>query len=43
MIDDVSEILITEEELQARAVELGRAISLDYADKPLLLRLLLAR
>ncbi len=37
MIDDVSEILIAEEELHARAVELGRAISLDYAEKPLLL------
>jgi hypoxanthine phosphoribosyltransferase len=34
--DDVGEILITEEELQARIAELGRAISADYQGKDLL-------
>ncbi len=36
LLDDVSEILITEEELQARIAELGRAISADYQDKNVL-------
>ena len=35
--DDVAEILITEEELQARVAELGKAISDDYRGKDLLL------
>jgi len=35
--DDVAEILITEEELQARVAELGKAISNDYRGKDLLL------
>ncbi len=34
--DDVGEILITEEELQAKVVELGQAISADYRGKDLL-------
>jgi hypoxanthine phosphoribosyltransferase len=34
--DDVGEILITEEELQARVAELGKAISADYQGKDLL-------
>jgi len=34
--DDVGEILITEEELQARIAELGKAISADYQGKDLL-------
>ncbi|HIC93588.1 MAG TPA: hypoxanthine phosphoribosyltransferase [Anaerolineae bacterium] len=37
MKDDVAEILITEEELQARVAELGKAISDDYRGKDLLL------
>jgi hypoxanthine phosphoribosyltransferase len=37
VIDDVSDILITEEELQAEVTELGRAISSDYAGKDILL------
>jgi hypoxanthine phosphoribosyltransferase len=36
LMDDVSEILITEEDLQARVAELGRAISVDYQGKDLL-------
>ncbi len=36
LMDDVSEILITEEELQAKIAELGRVISADYQDKDLL-------
>lgn len=36
LMDDVGEILITEEELQARIVELGRVISVDYQGKDLL-------
>jgi len=35
--DDVEEILITEEELQAKIAELGRAISADYQGKDLLM------
>jgi hypoxanthine phosphoribosyltransferase len=35
--DDVGEILITEEELQAKTTELGRAISADYQGKDLLM------
>jgi len=35
--DDVGEILITEEELQAKIAELGRAISADYQGKDLLM------
>ena len=34
--EDMAEILITEEELQARVAELGRAISVDYQGKDLL-------
>jgi hypoxanthine phosphoribosyltransferase len=34
--EDMAEILITEEELQARVAELGKAISVDYQDKDLL-------
>jgi len=34
--DDVGEILITEEELQAKIAELGRAISTDYQGQDLL-------
>lgn len=34
--DDVGEILITEEELQSRIAELGKAISVDYQGKDLL-------
>jgi hypoxanthine phosphoribosyltransferase len=34
--DDVGEILITEEELQAKIAELGKAISADYQGKDLL-------
>jgi len=37
MMDDVAEILITEEELKARVAELGKAISADYEGKDLLL------
>ena len=36
LMDDVGEILITEEELQARIAELGKAISVDYQGKDLL-------
>ena len=36
MSDDMGEILITEEELQAKIAELGKAISADYAGKDLL-------
>jgi len=35
--DDVGEVLITEEELQAKIAELGEAISADYQGKDLLL------
>ncbi len=34
--EDMAEILITEEELQARVAELGKAISVDYQGKDLL-------
>ncbi|MBL7183190.1 MAG: hypoxanthine phosphoribosyltransferase [Anaerolineae bacterium] len=34
--DDIGEVLITEEELQAKIAELGRAISTDYQGKDLL-------
>lgn len=34
--DDVAEVLITEEELQAKTSELGRAISVDYQGRDLL-------
>jgi len=34
--EDMAEILITEEELQARVAELGKAISVDYQSKDLL-------
>jgi hypoxanthine phosphoribosyltransferase len=34
--DDVGEVLITEEELQAKIAELGKAISADYQGKDLL-------
>jgi len=34
--DDVGEVLITEEELQAKVAELGRAISTDYQGQDLL-------
>ena len=34
--DDMVEILVTEEELQARIAELGRAITVDYQGKDLL-------
>ena len=34
--EDIAEILITEEELQARVAELGEAISVDYQGKDLL-------
>ncbi len=36
LMDDVGEILITEEELQAKVAELGRAISADYQGEDLL-------
>jgi len=36
LMDDVCEILITEEELQVKIAELGRAISADYQGKDLL-------
>ena len=40
-MDDIAEILITEQEIQARVAELGRQISADYADKdPLLVGVL---
>ena len=34
--EDIAEILVTEEELQARVAELGKAISVDYQGKDLL-------
>jgi hypoxanthine phosphoribosyltransferase len=37
MLDDVAEVLITEEEVKARVAELGRRISADYQGKDLLL------
>ncbi len=41
LLDDIDEILIPEEALQARIRELGRKISIDYADKePLLVAIL---
>lgn len=36
MLDDVAEVLITDEELQTRIAELGKAISVDYQGKDLL-------
>jgi hypoxanthine phosphoribosyltransferase len=41
LMDDIAEILITTEEIQARVAELGAQISMDYADKePLLVGVL---
>jgi hypoxanthine phosphoribosyltransferase len=41
MMDDIAEVLITQEQLQARVAELGAQISADYADKdPLLIGVL---
>ncbi len=37
MHDDIAEVLISEEEIHAKVVELGQQISRDYADKYLLL------
>jgi hypoxanthine phosphoribosyltransferase len=37
MIDDIAEVLVSEEQIQAKVVELGQRISRDYAGKELLL------
>src|SRR2546427_5939607 len=37
MHDDIAEILLTEEEIQAKVIELGQQITRDYRDKNLLL------
>jgi hypoxanthine phosphoribosyltransferase len=37
MIDDIAEVLVSEEQIQTRVVELGRRISRDYAGEELLL------
>jgi len=37
MHDDIAEILITQEEIQAKVIELGQQITRDYRDKNLLL------
>jgi hypoxanthine phosphoribosyltransferase len=37
MIDDIAEVLVSEEQIQAKVVELGKRISQDYAGEELLL------
>ena len=37
LVDDVAEVLVPEDQLQAKVAELGAQLSLDYAGRPLTL------